>query len=329
MGNDNELINRYIYEVIRRVPKEQRQEIELELQELIGDMQESMTLEQVFEKLGDPAIFAKKYREDSNYVISPEYYDNYIWVLKLVIVCVCVVTFAITVVQCIVAPQDIPSLLAKGITDILVGLISTFGSVTLVFAFMERQKIKVEIKKSQRWNSDMLLPIPDKKTRISRSDCIASIVFIVLFSCLLIFTPELFGASAMKEGSRVNIPVFNLEKWNVILPFFIIGLMASFVNELIRLVTGRYNKTVMWSTIITNGIQFISAVIILKVLPLWNHGFAEGIAELDSDFKMKMYWQNEMVLGFTGDVLSNIVLGVIVFAMILEVGVAVYKTKRK
>lgn len=68
---ERELVNRYIYEVTKRVPKAQREEIELELKELIDDMLEGLTLEQVFAKLGDPAVFAKKYREDKNYMISP------------------------------------------------------------------------------------------------------------------------------------------------------------------------------------------------------------------------------------------------------------------
>ena len=39
---ERELINRYVYEVTRRVPREQRDEIELEMRELIGDMLEDL-----------------------------------------------------------------------------------------------------------------------------------------------------------------------------------------------------------------------------------------------------------------------------------------------
>ena len=69
---EKELVNRYVYEVTKRIPKEQRNEIEMELRELIEDMAEGAPLEEVFVKLGDPAVFARKYREDKNYVISPE-----------------------------------------------------------------------------------------------------------------------------------------------------------------------------------------------------------------------------------------------------------------
>ena len=35
---EKELVNRYVYEVTKRIPKEQRNEIEMELRELIEDM---------------------------------------------------------------------------------------------------------------------------------------------------------------------------------------------------------------------------------------------------------------------------------------------------
>mgnify|MGYP002229963823 CR=1 FL=1 len=60
---EKELVNRYVYEVTKRIPKEQRNEIEMELRELIEDMAEGAPLEEVFVKLGDPAVFARKYRK--------------------------------------------------------------------------------------------------------------------------------------------------------------------------------------------------------------------------------------------------------------------------
>ena len=60
---EKELVNRYVYEVTKRIPKEQRNEIEMELRELIEDMAEGAPLEEVFVKLGDPAVFARKYRD--------------------------------------------------------------------------------------------------------------------------------------------------------------------------------------------------------------------------------------------------------------------------
>lgn len=326
---DRELINRYVYEVVKRVPKEQREEIELELRELIGDMSENMTLEQIFVKLGDPAVFARKYREDKNYVIGPEYYDNFVWVMEIVLICTWAGILISSVVQCIVDYREIVNVIASGLSNVIMGTISAFGCVTLAFAVMERQKIKVDLKRERVWTPELLNPIPDKKARISRGDCIASIVFIILFSCLLIFAPQFFGAYSVKSGELAYVPFFNMEKWKFILPIFLMGMAAGFVDEIIKLVSGCYCRIVMLSSIITNALGILFSVIVLKVMPFWNTNFASEVAEqFDDTFKLKVFWQNKQVLGWDGQRLSNIVLAIIVAASILEIAVTVYKTLR-
>ena len=86
--SEQEMIERYIYEVVRRVPSEAREEIRMEIGALIEDMQngEGLSVQAVLEKLGDPAVFARRYRGDRDYLIGPEYYDDYVWILKLVLI---------------------------------------------------------------------------------------------------------------------------------------------------------------------------------------------------------------------------------------------------
>ena len=99
-GRDRELINRYIYQVVRRLPRDQRGEVSLELQELIGDMLEAgASVEEVLSKLGDPAKFAEKYQDRSHCLIGPEYYDNYLWLLRIVLTCVIATVVIVSVIQ--------------------------------------------------------------------------------------------------------------------------------------------------------------------------------------------------------------------------------------
>ncbi|CUP29959.1 Uncharacterised protein [[Eubacterium] contortum] len=322
---ERELINRYVYEVTKRVPKEQRDEIELEMRELIGDILEELTLDQVFAKLGDPAVFARKYREDKNYVISPDYYDNYIWVMKIVLICVWTGMFISMVVQCVIDYRNVFYEIARFISGLMTGSVGAFGAVTLVFAFMERQKIKVELKKDKVWTSDMLNPIPDKKARISRGDCVASLVFIMIFAFILIFVPQFIGASFTDGNEVTRISLFNLDKWGMILPIFLVALMAAFVDEIIRLVAGCYCRTVMLSSVIANVIQVILAILVLKVFPIWNPNF---VFELESNLSESLHWKNELINRWNAGLLSDIILGIIVFASAIEVGLTVYRTVR-
>ena len=76
--NEKELTERYIYQVVRRLPKNQRDEVGMELYELIGDMyEEQPDIEKVLEKLGDPSSFAKQYGAKERFLIGPEYFDTY------------------------------------------------------------------------------------------------------------------------------------------------------------------------------------------------------------------------------------------------------------
>ena len=76
---EREWMERYIYQVVRRLPKAQRGEVEMELRELISDMfEEKGSMEDVLAALGNPAVFAGQYRDGSRCLIGPEYYDRYV-----------------------------------------------------------------------------------------------------------------------------------------------------------------------------------------------------------------------------------------------------------
>ena len=60
-----DIIDRYIYDVVRRLPPNQRQDIERELRSLIEDMLESgpenRNVEDVLKELGNPLDLARQY----------------------------------------------------------------------------------------------------------------------------------------------------------------------------------------------------------------------------------------------------------------------------
>ena len=83
------MIDRYIYDVTRRLPKNQRQDIDAELRGLIEDMVEERSpqpeksdLEAVLTELGRPSALAAKYRGSKRFLIGPELFDVYFLVLK-------------------------------------------------------------------------------------------------------------------------------------------------------------------------------------------------------------------------------------------------------
>ena len=353
--NEQDYMNRYIYQVIRRLPKAQREEVRMELEELIGDMYaDKGSMEEVLTELRDPAEFAKQYQSEQKYLIGPEYFDTYFWFVKVVLICAAVPILVISLINAIgempavttqnAAPVIIRAIvdgLISGISDAALSCMSAFGAVTLTFAVMERKKIQVEMKKAEKWSVKSLSeernmpapkwtpkslePVPDKKAMISRSDSILGIVFIVIFSVLLIFAPNFFAA-IFTEGETITIvPIFNLDQWGIVLPVFVISLLIGLIDEILRLIVGVYCKLVMVSNILCGAIQIVLSAVVLKVLPIWNPNFIPELEQalgnhVDSGAMDFSSWNPNMV--------SNGLLGFIVVITLAEIGVTIYKTLR-
>ncbi len=345
---EQELMERYLYQVVRRLPKEQREEVRMELAALIEDMWEDAgSMDDVLTKLGDPAEFAKKYPDTGRHLIGPDYYDTYIWFLKIVLLCTAI---PVTVVAAIEGVREGAGLadshmvqaavtsaihgITNGILNLVISLVGAFGGVTLTFAVMERQKVKLDLKEQKNWSVDdlnggwtpsRLTPVPHKKAIISRGDSLVGIVFIVLFGVLLTFAPQFFSAIYQNEGEMVIVPIFNLDEWPMILPVFLLSLLVGLADEVFRLVVGHYSKPVMISNIVCGGVQMVLSWIVLKVFPFWNPHFAADLQAQIGDQAEGASW---FIQHWDANAASHILLIVIFLITIAEIATTIYKTQR-
>lgn len=342
-----EMMERYIFEVTKRVPKDMREEITLELQSLIDDMcgDGEATVEEVLQKLGSPQEFARKYRDIPKYLIGPEYYDNYMWVLKLALGAIMLAALVSSVVQGITHVDEGVGIVGLVIGEFfeiaLNGTYSAIGVVTIIFGVLEWKNVKVDLKPESKWSVDelqknaanakvwtpnLLPPIPDKRAVISRGESVFSILIITVFGALVVFTPEVFSAFHHDGYKFIHISnLFNLEAWDRIIPILIIAVFVGLLDEVIRLVAGYYCKTVMISSVFCGVVHIACGVILMKVLPFWNPSFGEdlkqyiGVAEYAAgDF-----------LGYWGtSVFNNGFLVIICVISGIEMAVSIYKTLR-
>lgn len=99
------LIERYVYDVTRRLPEKQRDEVSRELLSEIHDMVEDRAkgrvptkkqVQSVLGEMGSPSKLADGYREKPGYLIGPEYYEAYVSLLKtLLLVIVPILLFIV------------------------------------------------------------------------------------------------------------------------------------------------------------------------------------------------------------------------------------------
>lgn len=341
---DRELMERYIYQVTRRLPVKQREETGKELRELIEDMCEAQDMESALKKMGDPAEFAQKYRGDGRCLIGPEYYENYFWVLKLVLLCVLVSAIFSGIVQGFLSGGEgmdgaaAAGRLGRGIRDGLInavwGSFAAFGAVTLLFACLERFQIRLEWRKTRKaqacadgdtgWTPETLAPVPEKKARISRADSLVGILFCGLAGGLFVLAPEFFGIYGVRDGEVYGVPIFNMEKWHEILPILLVGLGIGLIDEAVRMGAGRYCRTVLISNAISSLVQIVAAFLVLKKLPFWNPGLA---LQVEAAFGDSGPFFGRVFAAGT-DVIGNVVLLLIAAASLGELAHTAYCTWR-
>ena len=350
---DRELMKRYIYQVTRRLAKDQREETARELEELITDMAEQKGMEEALKELGDPAAFAQKYREEPGWVIGPEYAEDYRWLLKIVLAAVALSVVVSGVVQGALQ-RDGAGILSEAVSSAVTGALSAVGAVTVLFMILERKKLRVDFRREfsperkpgegkagegkkgdgtagKGWNREgelswvpqLLPPVPEPGAVVKRSDCAVNLAFEALLAGLMIFAPGLFGAYVFEEGSFVRtIPIFNLEAWGRILPVLLLSLAAGFADDVVRLVYGCYCRTVLFVCLVSGAVQAVSVWILMKRLPFFNPDFME---EVRMAFDRESGKGDLLRLFGTGR-LESLLLLVIWACILIETGVTVYKT---
>lgn len=331
--NEDSLIERYIYEVIKRVPKKMRDDIRLELSGLIDDMRgEGATVSEVLEELGDPSEFAKRYRDENSYVIGPDYYDNYIWILKIGAIAILISALVSGLVNSVIdaegAKDFIKEFMKEGFAVAISGLWSMVGVITVIFFALERMKVKVDIRPEDKWSIEKLPMLPDKKAKLSRGGSVVAIIAYVVLIGLFVYVPELFSVFEKSEsgnGYDVVSCIVNLEKWNSIVPLFVIIFVIGIVEEIVKIIHGQYCSVVMYTSIISNTLGVVLSIIILKFTDVWNPNFANDLLK---HFGKTHYGEGDILRYWGTGKVSNIILSMIILFSCIEVGVVIYNTLR-
>lgn len=337
----NGLIERYLYDVVRRLPEKQRADIEQELRTLIEDMAEERAEsgefnreeceKAVLSELGDPEKLAKSYRGDGDSLISGEYYDRYCFILKIVLICTGVgmlVSYIVSAVVNVINAETIAGSIWKntiGIgVDIPAALLNVFAVITLIFAVMQRYNVKIDLEE-EGWSIDKLPQVPYKKAVISRGESAVGIVFGILVAVLFSYQPQLMGAWIKQNDVMVSIPVFNLSVWYKALPFFLIGVMTGIISDLVKFVAGRYNYKVMITTIVMDAIGVVTTFIFFTMFPVFNENF---IPELQQATGRILAEKGDILSYFNTDTFTKGLLAFIFFCFLLDMATTVYYTVR-
>jgi len=320
------LIDRYVYAVTRYLPEKQKADIERELRTLIDDMleenQENISYEKKVEKvlleLGDPTLLADSYRGTKRYLIGPQNFDNYIFILRIVLGAVFLGITVATVVGAFAdSSKGIIGFVANYFAVMISALLQAFAWVTAAFAIAEYNGVDLLDKKEEDWSIKDLPELPQKEAVIPRSESIVSIVFSTLFTSILLFAPQIFAAYINNgSGSFIMIPLFNIPVISQYKALLIVVFVLGIIKELLKLYYRRWTLKLSIPVALLSVALGIISVLIFTNPSIWNPNFAVIMTKyMEIDIAGVNLWSS----------LSTGLAAVIIIATLVEVATNVYK----
>ncbi len=321
-----DIIGRYIYQVTKHLSAN-RKDIENELRTLIDDMLEDRThgnnttkedIDAVLSELGNPSEMADKYRGLNQFLIGPELFPRYLFLLKIVLGATLFGMCVVTVLDYVTNLRpDWYLFTGDLIGNIVSSLLSAFASVTIIFAIFEWRGIKLK-ELTGPWEVSSLPPIPVKEASISIVEPILGIIFTIVVMILFIMAPQILGVYFTSNGRTTAIPVFNLETLPVVLPLFLIVLGVGMLKHFWELAERKYTLRYGVFTTIINTISILLVIIIFTRFEIWNPLFAD---QVNSIFKLAD--TNAVIIWNT--ITSNFVI-FLVLVYLLDTGVTLFKS---
>ena len=284
----NDMVERYIYAVTKRMPWKQQEDVTLELKGLIEDMLldrcgEAQPTEQqireVLTELGSPYELYAKYDEDGDKcLIGQPHYSIYKYVLKTMSIPFAVgLAIAGLIVQ-LMEPVGWLTFLENWVGMVLEGLLFGFAAVTIVFAVMYHKGMDL----GKPFDLKDLPAMPQKKQRISRLETGIHISLLVVLCGILLLVPQCFG---FRHESHGWITVFDMAAMQASALAISLGFLAAVTGEFVKLIEARYNQKVAKVTLVTNLVQIGCATWWLKGHAVMNPEFIGKLPELFHDDK--------------------------------------------
>jgi len=292
------LIDRYIYDVTRRLPEKSRLEVDKEMRANIADMlPENATqenIDRVLTSLGDPAKMAEQYRTRPRYLISPAVFDDYLTVLKLVIPILAVLMVVLRLFGAI-TDTPVEGTYGKVFTSILAGILDSIFSavtngflwVTLSFALVEYFQV---MKGKKDWSLKDLPEMPSQSTvKISRVETVISMVLSAFF--LVMMTRYSYLIVISLHG--ISTPLFSNLALSRYIPYLVALTACSWAVSAVKLYYGRWNAV----TALLHGLNAIAwaiaTILFLRSPDTFNPSFIARAAEaLKIDLAvMNAHWQ--------------------------------------
>jgi len=285
------LIERYIYDVTRRLPQNAREDVGEELRsnifEMIGESSDEEEIKKVLYSMGSPRALANNYRTSKKHLISEEWMGDYIYVLKIVLFILGTIGLVfgfINAIQNYTANNIILiilEILSMTIGSLISRLISGFAIVTIIFILIDNFADKKSV-----WKLEDLPQVPkEANLKISRSGSILGIVVSLIFGFIWIYF--LYYGSFLVDISQtseniwiIQTKIFNIDYTRTFIPFFIITIVFDVIVYGFKIKYTQWNKTLIVLYYISKIVGLSVVVLFLLGNNLFNIEFVNSVSEV-------------------------------------------------
>ncbi|HCG4536157.1 TPA: hypothetical protein NJY08_005010 [Salmonella enterica subsp. enterica serovar Typhi str. AG3] len=285
------LIEVYIYEVTRRLPNKNREDIGLELKSTIEDMLPEKYSEdevkKVLVELGNPAVLASEYNERPMHLIGPKYYDLYMSLLKMIVPIAVVIAFISVVAKYLVGFESGDTvlnmglmILGEGIWSILNVFMQVFFWLTLTFAILERADHNEDkyprTMSLQKWTPDDLKNISyiPQNRAVSKGYVFGSLLWTAIWGTIYFNADHLAGVyEGTGEGLEFILPALNQEVLNSFWPLIVIVIGLEIAFTLTLFIKNQWTKKIAFFNVIREVIGVIVLIFLITNSNLLNPEF--------------------------------------------------------
>jgi hypothetical protein len=269
------LIDKYIAEVGKHLPRKQRVDIEAEIRSTLEDMLEerkqadsSATEAQVIELLkeyGAPSKVAESYA-GPNYLIGPRMYPIFELVTRIVMIVLfslALVALGLGLARSSLTGPDILKTLGESALGLLGGMITAFGNIVLVFAILERVLPAKEFEEEEEWDPAELAREPDPG-RVKYGEQIFETFFLIVFLVIFNLYPKAIGIGFFNENDWVFISPILTDAFFSYLPWINILILLQLGFNIFLLRSGWWNNGLRVANIVLELAGIALAVAMLR-----------------------------------------------------------------
>ena len=330
----NNMIERYIYDVVRRLPVQEQDEVGNELRSHIYDMlPEDATdtdIRTALTGLGAPALLAEQYRQHPRCLISAAVYDDYLhtlkWVLPLVGCLVMVIGLLhggaeATRTGATGFAAFFAHVVASGISSGLSAALQVLFWVTLGFSIADRVNAKTSA--AAKWRlEDLPEEVRADARKIPLSDSIVELVLTAFFSTLaVLLCARQFPIPFLVRGGAVHVhQLFSSSFLAACVPVFAIAGILGMGACAAKIWQRRWKPAVCTAVLLSN----LADIVLLCYLCTRPDIFsAEFLA-----YTQAQQWQWAVAEPIMGTPMVMLIAAIVIIASLAECGTALYRTLR-